>query len=84
MRTIELSTASKPLSEYAAEFENDIVVLTEHEKPVAAVISLKHVDRESWALSTNAEFLALIEQARAEFAAGRTLSFDEMKRAVLP
>lgn len=40
--------------------------------------------RESLALSTNAEFLAIIASARAECAAGRTISLEAMKRAVLP
>jgi hypothetical protein len=30
------------------------------------------------------EFLELIERSRAEFAAGRKLSLDEMRRSVLP
>jgi len=84
MKTIELTTASKPLAEYADEFGDDVVVLTANHQPIAAVVSLKNVDRESLELSTNPEFLAIIERARAEIAAGRTLSLDEMKRAVLP
>jgi hypothetical protein len=84
VKTIELSTASKPLAEYAAEFGDEIVVLTAHQQPVAAVVSLKGVDRESLALATNAEFLALIERARREAASGRTFTAEEMRRAVLP
>jgi PHD/YefM family antitoxin component YafN of YafNO toxin-antitoxin module len=84
MKTIELSTASKSLAEYAKEFGEEVVVLTDNHEPVAAVVSLKNVDRESLALSTNPEFLAIIERARAEMASGRKLSHDEMKRAVLP
>jgi antitoxin (DNA-binding transcriptional repressor) of toxin-antitoxin stability system len=52
----------------------------ERNKPVAAVVPLRHVDRESLALSAHPEFLALIKRARQEFAAGKTLSFEEMKR----
>lgn len=37
--------------------------------------------RESLALSLNPEFMAIIEQARAECRAGKTLSLEEMKRA---
>jgi len=84
MRTIEISAALKSLSEYADELDDDIVVLTSGNKPVAALVPLKNVDRESWALSTNDDFLELIEEARAEFREGKTLSFEEMKRAVLP
>lgn len=84
MKTIELTTATRPLSEYADEIGDEIVVLTANHKPIAAIVSLKDVDRESLALSTDAAFLALIGRARAEFAAGQTLSLEEMKRSVLP
>lgn len=84
MKTIKLSKASRPLAEYAKELKEEIVVLTEGSKPVAAVVPLKHVDRESLALSAHPEFLELVARARREFATGKTLSFEEVKRAVLP
>src|SRR5438045_5658035 len=56
MKTIEMSTASKPLSEYANELDEDVVVLTLHDKPIAALVSLRGVDRESLSLSTNRDF----------------------------
>ena len=80
MKTIELTTASRPLSEYAAEFNEGIVILTTEDKPVAAVVSLAGVDRECLSLSTNAEFMEIIQQARREFQSGRTLSLEQMKR----
>ena len=79
MKTIELTTATKPLAEYADEIGDAIVVLTADSKPVAAIVSLKHIDSESLALSTNAEFMALIEQARNEIAAGQTMTLEKMK-----
>jgi antitoxin (DNA-binding transcriptional repressor) of toxin-antitoxin stability system len=84
MKTIEISAASKSLAEYAEELNGDIVVLTSGNKPVAALVPLKDVDRESWSLSTNEVFLELIEQARAEFREGKTISLEEMKRVFLP
>lgn len=80
MRTIEISTASKPLAEYTRNLDEDFVLLTLENKPVAVIVSLKHVDPESLALSTNEEFLELIEQARLECAAGNTISLSEMKK----
>jgi antitoxin (DNA-binding transcriptional repressor) of toxin-antitoxin stability system len=84
MKTIQLSRASRPLAEYARELKGDILVLTDAKAPVAAIVPLKGVDRESIALSAHPEFLELIERSRAQFAAGQTLSLDEMKEAVLP
>jgi len=58
--------------------------LTEGNRAVAAIVPLRNVDRESLALSHHPGFLELIGRSRAEFAAGRTISLEEMKRRVLP
>ncbi len=83
MKTIELSNASRPLAEYASELNEEIMLLTEGSRPVAAIVPLKGVDQESLALSAHPEFLDLIARSRAEFTVGKKLSLDEMKRAVL-
>ncbi|MGH8644524.1 MAG: hypothetical protein ACREX4_08745 [Gammaproteobacteria bacterium] len=83
MKAIELSEALKPLSEYAKELDEEIIVLTSDHKPVAALVSLKNVDTESLALSRDPEFMAIIEAAREEFRSGKRLSLEEMKQRVL-
>ncbi|MCX7046652.1 MAG: type II toxin-antitoxin system prevent-host-death family antitoxin [Candidatus Sumerlaeota bacterium] len=83
MKTIELSTASQSLSEYAKDFDEEPIVLTSSNKPVAAIVSLKKVDRESLALSTNPEFMEIIQKARKEIKTGRKLSLKEMKQEVM-
>lgn len=83
MKTIELSTATKPLSEYAKEFNDGTVILKLDGKVIAVVTAIKDIDSESLALSTNPEFLDIIQNARREFRAGKKLSLDEMKREVL-
>jgi PHD/YefM family antitoxin component YafN of YafNO toxin-antitoxin module len=82
MRTIEISTASKPLCDYANELDEEIIVLTSNERPVAAIVSLRNVDKEALSLSLNPEFIEIINKARQDFESGRRLSFDEMKQAV--
>ncbi len=84
MKRINLSSADRPLAEYAADLRDEIILLTKRNRAVAAIVPLKNVDRESLALSHHPEFLELIAQSRAEFAAGRKLSLDEMRRSVLP
>jgi antitoxin (DNA-binding transcriptional repressor) of toxin-antitoxin stability system len=84
MKKVNLATADRPLAAYAAELRDEIVLLTKRNRAVAAIVPLKNVDRESLTLSHHPEFLELIAQSRAEFAAGRTLSLAEMRRAVLP
>ena len=84
MKRLKLSSAVRPLADYVADFRDETLVLTEGNRAVAAVVPLKNVDRESLAISQHPEFLELITRSRAEFAAGRTVSLDEMKRRVLP
>lgn len=84
MKTIKLSSANKSLAEYAAGMGDQIVVVTDRNRPVLAMVPLKNVDRESIALSAHPEFLRIIARSRANFAAGRTLSLEEMRKAVLP
>jgi antitoxin (DNA-binding transcriptional repressor) of toxin-antitoxin stability system len=79
VKTIKLSQALRPLAEYAAELGDEIVVLTDRDKPVAAIVPLRRVDRESLALSTHPEFLAIIERSRADVRAGRTVSLGALK-----
>ena len=80
MKTVEISTASGTLADYTNGLGDDFVVLTSDNMPVAAIVSLKNVDPESWALSTNAEFLEIIEQARRECASGHTISLSSIKK----
>ena len=84
MKTIKLTNASRSLAEYAKELDDQIVVVTDRNKPVAAVVPLKNVDRESLALSSHPEFLEIVAKSRRQFATGKTLSLEEMRRAVLP
>jgi antitoxin (DNA-binding transcriptional repressor) of toxin-antitoxin stability system len=84
MKKLSLAQASRSLAKYAAELKNDIVVVTKGRRAVAALVPLKNVDRESLALSTHPEFLALVKKARAEIAASRTVSLEEMRGRVLP
>lgn len=83
MKTIKLASASRSLAEYAKELDDEIVIVTEGNKPVAAVVPLKNVDRESLTLSSHPEFLKIIARARRELAAGKILTLEEMRKAVL-
>jgi hypothetical protein len=83
IKTIELSTASQPLADYAEDFRDKTVVLTLNGRAFAAVVSLKELDLESSSLSENPEFMKIIEKAREEFATGKRVSLAEMKREML-
>jgi antitoxin (DNA-binding transcriptional repressor) of toxin-antitoxin stability system len=80
MKTVDLAKASKSLSAYAHELGEEPVILTVDDKPVAALVSLKNVDRESLALSTSPVFLRLMQAAREELERGDSVSLEEIKR----
>lgn len=83
MITLEIAQASKPLSEYAKELRDEIIVLMSGNEPVAAIVSLKNVDSldlELLSLSANLEFMEIIEKARKELRNGKKLSLEEMER----
>jgi hypothetical protein len=82
MKTIEVKKVPKSLSDYVNNLGNDILILTSDKQPIAALVSLKGVDLESFSLSTNSDFLEIIEQARKEIKSGQKLSLEEMKREV--
>ena len=84
MKRLKLSSAVRSLADYVTDFGNETVLVTQGKRAVAALVPLKNVDRESLALSQHPEFLELIGRARADFAARRTISLDEMKHRVLP
>ena len=84
MKSIDLASARRPLADYAADLGDEILVLTKGDRAVAAIVPLRNVDRESLALSQHPEFLRIIARSRAELAAGRKLTLDQMKRAVSP
>ena len=80
MKTVDLAEATKALSAYAADLDDEPLILTVKDQPVAALVSLKHVDRESLALSTSPVFLRLMQEARTEVERGDLVYLDDMKR----
>src|SRR4051794_14882918 len=81
MTRIELSKATRPLSEYAQEAEVETIVLTVRGKPRVAVVRLNEdADWESLSLSLNPTFQRIIEDSRRSVAKHGVISTDEMRR----
>lgn len=80
MRVIERKDATASLAEYAAEIGNDPLVVTSEGQPVAALVPIENADMETVALSTNREFLDLIERSRSRVRADGGISSQEMRR----
>ena len=47
--------------------------------PIAAVVSMKNIDREVLSLSRSPQFLKIIEQSRRDFSAGRSRSLAQVR-----
>lgn len=80
MKAMKLPKELQSFLEAAETSREETLVFTEKKRPVAALVSLRRVDRESLALSTNPEFLKIIESARREIRAGKTTSLEALER----
>jgi prevent-host-death family protein len=80
MKTLELDQATKSLAEYAQTVSEGPVVLTIGGKPVAALVSIEDTDLETISLSTNPDFIALIEHARHRIHDEGRLSAEEVRQ----
>ncbi len=80
MKIVERADATRALGDYAAEIADGPVVVTDHGQPVAALVPIENVDLETVSLSTNPQFLDLIERSRARVRAEGGISSDEIRR----
>lgn len=79
MKTLEITRATASLRSYAAHAKRGAVVITRRGKPVAALVSVEGIDLESLALSTNPQFLSLIERSRSRHQREGGISSEEMR-----
>ena len=80
MKTIQMPKALQPLLSFAEASEQDTLVFTEKRRPVAALVSLRNVARESLALSTNPVFWKIIERSRKQVRAGQTITLEALEK----
>jgi antitoxin (DNA-binding transcriptional repressor) of toxin-antitoxin stability system len=80
MRRLKLAEATSPLVDCERQLKDGPLVLTVDGHPVAALVPIEASDWESLSLSTNPDFIALIEQSRARFRAEGGLTSDEIRR----
>lgn len=79
MKVVETADATATLAEYAAEIANGAVIVTSGGHPVAALVPIENADLETVSLSTNREFLELIERSRARVRVDGGISGEEMR-----
>ncbi len=62
--TVKITEATASLREYAARIGDAPIVVTSRGKPVAALVPISGVDVDFLSLSTESDFLDLIERSR--------------------
>ena len=60
--------------------KKDTVVLTRRGKPVAALVPVDPDQWEDWVVSTNPDFIEIIERSEARYKAEGGISMDEIRR----
>jgi antitoxin (DNA-binding transcriptional repressor) of toxin-antitoxin stability system len=80
MKIIDIGDAQGTLGEYAKHAEDFPLVITDQGQPVAALLAVPNADLETVAMSTNPDFLAIIERSRQRHAAEGGITIEEMRR----
>jgi prevent-host-death family protein len=80
MKMIEMTEAKGTLAEYVRRMAQDAVIVAENGRPVAALVAIENADLETISLSTNPEFLAIIERSRSHQEKEGGISSKEMRR----
>ena len=83
MKTIEIDQATESLGAYAEGMDKEGLIVMRDGRPVAALVPIdSEDDLESIALSTNPDFMAMIERSRTSARERGTISADEMRQRV--
>ncbi|MEQ8974455.1 MAG: hypothetical protein RIE73_29205 [Coleofasciculus sp. C1-SOL-03] len=80
MKIVEIGQANATLAEYTSDLAEEPVIITSNGQPIAALITLENVDMETISLSTNPQFIELIERSRERRRAEEGISGTEMRR----
>lgn len=80
MKTLDIESATEPLSNYTTGVEQEPVVVTRNGKPIAALVSIENADMETVSLSTNPKFIKLIERSRTRHKADGGISPEELRK----
>ncbi len=80
VRKVEVADATESLAAYVQEADAGPVVVLSEGRPVAALIALENTDLETIALSTDPEFLEIIQRSRDRQSRDGGLSSAEVRR----
>jgi prevent-host-death family protein len=80
MKVLEKNEARASLAEYVEQIEQEPIIIEIAGKPVAVLMSLADVDWETISLSTNPEFLSIIQRSRLRDKSEGRVSNEDVKR----
>jgi antitoxin (DNA-binding transcriptional repressor) of toxin-antitoxin stability system len=80
MKKIELTEATRPLAEYVKEMDGQSMMILCKGIALAALVPMDNADYETVSLSTNPEFIALLQRSRARGRKEGGISTEEMRR----
>jgi prevent-host-death family protein len=80
LKTVPKARATRQLAEYVDEVKNEPLVVTQKGQPVAVLFHVADMDLEILSLSTDPDFLAMLERSRQRFKKEGGLSLDEVKK----
>ena len=83
MKTIDIGEASGTLTDYLEQARTEPVVFTDHGTPTDVILTLANSDLEMVALSTDPQFIGLIERSRTRAKAEGGLSAAEWRQFLL-
>lgn len=84
MKTVEITDARDSLATYAEHRKDFPIVVTDHGRPVAALLALDNTDVETASLSANPQFISLIDRSRRHHAQKGGISSREMRKRLEP
>lgn len=77
---VDMTDATESLATYVRKADAGPVVITDEGRPVAALVVLENTDLETVALSTDPEFLDLIQKSRSRQAQEGGLTSTEIRK----
>jgi antitoxin (DNA-binding transcriptional repressor) of toxin-antitoxin stability system len=80
MKKVRLNEATSPLSYYVRKARQEPLIVTENGKVIAALVPVGGMDFESLSVSTNPEFIDLIERSRRRLQEEGGMTSDEVRR----
>ena len=80
MKKIELTDATKPLADYVKEMDGMSIMIMYEGVALAALVPLDNADYETVSLSTNPEFIAMLERSRTRGREEGGFSTEEMRK----